>query len=241
VLGAPFYLMSEVDGVVLRSEADYAAVPAGAGARIAAALVDVLTELHAVDPAAVGLGDFGKPDGYLGRQLRTWERQWEASRTRELPEVTAVLARLGAALPTARRAAIVHGDYRLDNVIVDRTYERVLAVLDWEMATLGDPMTDVGMLYVYTDLADRGLSLVTPTPDPRIGLPGAREMVDRYGENVDVDGLEWYVALGYLKLAIIAEGIHARYLQGKTVGAGFDRMGAAVPMLIDLALGTSDA
>ncbi len=237
VLGAPFFLMSEVDGLVLREAGDYAAVPPGRGAAIAAALVDVLVALHAVDPAAVRLADFGRPEGYLERQVSRWWRQWEASKTRELPLVADVRDRLAAALPRPQRPGIVHGDYRLDNVLVDRSYDRVVAVLDWEMATLGDPLADVGMLFVYTDLVDRGISMLSPTAPPELGFPSAAGYVERYAARSgrDLADIAWYAAFGYLKLAIIAEGIHARFLHGKTVGGGFDRFGPAVPALVDLA------
>jgi aminoglycoside phosphotransferase (APT) family kinase protein len=240
VVGAPFYLMAEVDGVVLRGRREYATVPPGAGAPIGAALVDVLADLHEVDPAAVGLADFGRPEGYLARQVARWWRQWEGSATRDLPVVAEVRDELARRLPASTATGIVHGDYRLDNVMLDASHERVVAVLDWEMATLGDPLTDVGMLFVYTDLVDRGTSPLTPTPDPALGFPGAHALLERYAERreVDLDGIDWYVAFGYFKLAVICEGVHARFLQGKTVGTGFDRIGSVVPALVDLAAQT---
>jgi aminoglycoside phosphotransferase (APT) family kinase protein len=246
VLGAPFYVMDEVPGIVLRTEQDYARLTPELTRRCAEQLVDVLLDLHRVDPDQVGLGDFGRPDGYLARQVARWRRQWEHSATRELPALDAVSARLRDTVPHGSRHGIVHGDYRLDNVMYDDGLDHVVAVLDWEMATIGDPLADVGLLYVYTELIARGYAAVTAPLDPALGFPSPAALLARYCELADVppDRLGWYVALGYYKLAIISEGIHARYLAGETVGAGFGAMGAAVPSLIDFAadaLATTDA
>jgi aminoglycoside phosphotransferase (APT) family kinase protein len=149
-----------------------------------------------------------------------------------------VATALRDSVPDQPRAGIVHGDYRLDNVMVNADVTHILAVLDWEMATLGDPLADVGLLVVYTELAADGLAPTQPQLGPDQGFLDASELVDRYGAQArwaPVDRIGWYVALGYYKLAIISEGIHARYLQGKTVGAGFDRMGSSVPILVDRA------
>jgi aminoglycoside phosphotransferase (APT) family kinase protein len=229
VIGAQFYLMSYVDGVILGAGADLTAAEArSCGER----LVDLLLDLHRVDYKAVGLDGFGQPDGYLERQVRRWHKQWERSATRDLPLVDEVTDRLLKELPSSPRPGIVHGDYRLDNVLFDRDRARVAAVLDWEMATVGDPLADVGLLVVYTDLGTRGL--IAPLPE---GFPSGRELAGRYAAASDVplDRLDWYVALGDYKLAIISEGIHARYLQGKTVGTGFEAFGASVPVLVERA------
>jgi aminoglycoside phosphotransferase (APT) family kinase protein len=239
VIGAPFYLMSYVEGRVLRTAADIAGLSVVTARRTSEMLVDTLAALHAIDPAAVGLSDFGRPDGYLDRQVRRWYQQWERSKTRELASLEEVAATLRATVPSSTRAAIVHGDFRQDNVMVDAEVTRILAVLDWEMATLGDPLADVGLLVVYTDLAAAGLAPTQPRFGPEQGFASAEEIMDRYvaqSSGTRADQIGWYVALGYYKLAIISEGIHARYLQGKTVGAGFERMGPAVPLLIDRAL-----
>ena len=237
VIGVPFYLMSFVDGIVLRDKADIDGLAPDAARRAGELLADTLAALHAKDPAAVGLGDFGRPVGYLERQVRRWHEQWRRSQTRELPALEDVAARLAAGVPADGRATIVHGDFRLDNVMVDGDVRRILAVLDWEMATLGDPLADVGLLVVYTQLAADGLAPTTPRFGPAQGFLSASELVDRYAAatGASVSNIGWYVALGYYKLAIISEGIHARYLQGKTVGAGFERMGSAVPLLIERA------
>jgi len=248
VVGAPFYVMEHVDGHVVR-DALPAAWPDTTATRqaMATALIDTLRALHAVDPEAVGLDGFGRPDGFLERQVRRWWQQWEASKTRELPAIEELHARLLAGLPEPSRPGIVHGDYRFDNVIYSPgDPARIAAVVDWEMSTLGDPLCDVGLLAVYW---------VTGADDPDADiLPGARsglgsgfpteaEMVSRYaaGSDRDLSALEWYVALGHYKLAIIAEGIHARFLLGMTVGEGFENMGPAVPLVVDRALRRADA
>jgi aminoglycoside phosphotransferase (APT) family kinase protein len=238
VIGAPFYLMSYVDGVVLRGEAEIARLSPEDAGRTGDLLVTTLAALHATDPAAVGLADFGRPDGYLERQVRRWYGQWERSKTRDLPALEEVADTLRTTLPTGTRTGIVHGDFRLDNVMVDHAVRRILAVLDWEMATLGDPLADLGLLVVYSELAASGLA---PTPTrlgPERGFLSAAELVRRYATHAgtpEPDRIGWYTALGYYKLAIISEGIHARFLQGKTVGAGFERMGERVPDLVERA------
>ena len=236
-LGAPFYLMSFVDGRVLRSHEDIDGLSPQTAHRTGELLVDTLAQLHAANPAAVGLADFGRPDGYLERQVRRWYEQWERSKTRELAALERVVARLRESVPRPARAGIVHGDFRLDNVIMDADVTRIVAVLDWEMATLGDPLADLGLMVVYTELAAAGLAPTQPTMRPDHGFLSAAEVVQRYGQvaGADVDQIGWYVALGYYKLAIVSEGIHARFLQGKTVGSGFESMGSSVPVLIDRA------
>jgi aminoglycoside phosphotransferase (APT) family kinase protein len=229
VIGAPFYVMEYVDGVVVRGRVPVTPDQARACGE---ALVDLLVRLHGVDHEAVGLSDFGRPDGYLDRQVRRWHQQWERSKTRELPLLEEVTARLAKEIPDSTRAGIVHGDYRLDNVMFSHDLSSVLAVMDWEMATIGDPLADVGLLVVYTDLAQ--LNLLPPVP---AGFPTGAELAARYAAatGIDVARLDWYVAFGNYKLAVISEGIHARYLQGKTVGAGFETFGPAVPALIERA------
>jgi aminoglycoside phosphotransferase (APT) family kinase protein len=235
VLGAPFYVMSFVDGRVLRDAAD---LPPEVAARTGDVLVDTLLDLHAIEPERVGLGDFGRPDGFLARQVRRWYGQWERSRTRDLPAVDRLAGELADTVPDQGRPAIVHGDYRLDNVVVDPAVTRVAAVLDWEMATLGDPLADLGLLVVYTDLAADGLAPTQPRLGPTEGFPPAARLVERYLAGrpvVTAPVIGWYVALGYFKLAVISEGINARHRQGLTVGEGFERIGQAVPALVERA------
>ncbi|MBV1850189.1 phosphotransferase family protein [Catellatospora tritici] len=236
VIGSPFYLMDEVPGVVLRGEGHDPLTPEQAR-RCGRTLVDVLVALHAVDPAEVGLADFGKPDGYLVRQVAIWHKQWQRSITRELPGLQRLHDRLAAAVPDSGRAGIVHGDYRLDNVMFDPAVTRMLAVLDWEMCTLGDPLADVGLLHVYTVLAEQGARPGGGLA-PGSGFPPAGQLTAWYAEatGVDLAQLDWYIAFAYYKLAIILEGIHARFLAGKTVGRDFETVGAMVPHLVEQGL-----
>jgi aminoglycoside phosphotransferase (APT) family kinase protein len=237
VIGAPFYLMSFVDGVVLDRADAVRALDRDAARRVGEALVDTLVELHRVDPDAVGLADFGRPAGFLQRQVRRWHAQWQASETRPLSEVQQVVDALVAQLPESPAPAIVHGDYRLTNLIYRHDVTRIAAVVDWEMATIGDPLADVGLLVVYHRLAEQS-DLTMPRMRPADGFLSPDEMVARYaaGSGRDLGRLSWYVGLGFFKLAVIAEGIAARHLQGKTVGTGFDEFGAVVPMLLSAAL-----
>jgi aminoglycoside phosphotransferase (APT) family kinase protein len=237
VLGAQFYVMDKVEGHVLRGElpSGFADDPADRQ-RMADALIDVLVAIHAV-PVTGGLEGYGPPEGYLARQLRRWTRQWEASREMEMPELDALAADLTAGAPEQRETTLVHGDYRLDNTMVDRGDPgRVLAVLDWELSTLGDPLADVGLLGVYwsggsADVANPIVQTVTGLP----GFPSRAEVMQSYADRSgrSTDALPWYLAFGYFKLAVISAGIAARARAGGMVGDGFDSASAAVPILVD--------
>ncbi|MHC0430552.1 phosphotransferase family protein [Streptomyces sp. O3] len=238
VLGAPFYVMEYVDGTPYRTSPQLAAIGPERTRDAVLALVDTLVELHAVDPAEVGLADFGRPDGFLDRQLRRWGKQLDASRGRELAGIDELHAALGRALPDSPAPAIVHGDYRLDNVLLDAD-DRIGAVLDWEMSTLGDPLTDLGLLVMYSEpieLPDSPISTTSSAP----GHPAPSELAERYAalSGRDVSAVSWYTAFAWFKLAVILEGIHCRYTLGQTVGAGFDRIGELVPVFIDHGLTT---
>jgi aminoglycoside phosphotransferase (APT) family kinase protein len=236
VTGTTFFVMEHVAGTVLARPAQNASyTPAGLH-RLGIALATTLADLHAVDPDAVGLGDFGRPQGYLDRQLTTWRRQYDASRSRDLPELDALQQRLGAGLPTTSRTGIVHGDYRLDNALVAGTadHPHVAAVLDWEMATLGDPLVDLGLLGLYWDIRDlTGHDTVVSAVVPDAGYPTFDEIVDTYAARTGtvVPDLWWYRAFAAYKLAVILEGIHFRYRAGETVGDGFDAIGDLVAPL----------
>lgn len=241
VLGAPFYLMQFVDGVVLDQPDVLARLDPAAATRSCEMLIDTLVTLHGIDPHAVGLADFGRPAGFLARQVRRWHGQWEASETQPRAELAELVDRLAGGLPEQSAPGIVHGDYRLTNVMITPDFARIAAVVDWEMATIGDPLADVGLLVVYHGLAADG-SMVMPQLRPDRGFLPPAELVDRYRRRSPrrLDALDWYVAFGYFKLAVIAEGIHHRYLAGKTVGRGFDHFGPAVPMLLRRGLDALD-
>lgn len=232
VVGAQFYVMSFVEGTPYRTAEELARLGEERTRVIADALVDTLVDLHAVDPASVGLGDFGRPDGFLERQLRRWKKQLDASRSRDLPGIEELHDRLAAAVPESGKPSIIHGDYRLDNVLVDRN-DKISAVLDWEMSTLGDPLTDLALLVAYAERDKVSLQFVSNASSAP-GYPTTDEVVARYAERSgrDVSQLNWYVSFAFFKLAVILEGIYYRYTQGKTVGAGFEGVGAGVPLLI---------
>jgi aminoglycoside phosphotransferase (APT) family kinase protein len=238
VIGAPFALVEFVSGRVVRTREDLDAFADADVRRCAFALVDVLARLHAVDPAAVGLAAFGRAEGYLARQVRRWHDQWERVATRPLPDVDRLHARLAATCPAESGASIVHGDFRVDNAILDPADPGIVrALVDWEMATLGDPLADLGLHLAYADPAfDPVLGGSAASTSPR--LPAADEVIARYAaaSGRDVSGLAFHLALGYFKAAVIAEGIHARHLAGKTVGEGFETVGAAVAPLVTAGL-----
>jgi aminoglycoside phosphotransferase (APT) family kinase protein len=236
---APFYVMEKVDGVILRTPAEIGSLTRDEARRCAEELVDVLVAIHAVDYRAVGLSEFGRPDGYVERQVRRWGEQWERSKTRELPAIDELARRLRAALPESPPPTIVHGDYRLDNtMLAPDDPGRVVAVLDWEMATLGDPLADVGLYLLYYGRDEGATGGVGATISPAAGFLTRDEVVERYAKasGRDVSQLDFYEALAAYKLAIILEGIHARFLMGKTVGDGFDHIGGLVEVMVQGAL-----
>ncbi|MEU3158498.1 phosphotransferase family protein [Streptomyces griseoincarnatus] len=238
VLGAPFYVMEYVEGTPYRTAGQLAPLGPGRTRTAVLNLVDTLVDLHAVDPAEVGLADFGRPEGFLDRQLRRWGKQLDASRNRELAGIDELHAALGRELPVSPAPTVVHGDYRLDNAMISDD-ESVRAVLDWEMSTLGDPLTDLGLLVMYSSplgMPDSPVSTTAEAP----GHPTPAELIERYAARSgrDVSSVSWYTAFAWFKLAVILEGIHYRYTLGQTVGAGFDRIGDLVPVFIEHGLTT---
>ncbi|GGN55635.1 acyl-CoA dehydrogenase [Actinoplanes lobatus] len=230
VIGAPFYLMEHVDGTIHR---DPAGLSPTEFRELTFTLVDTLADLHALDPQAIGLGDFGKPEGFNARQVRRWKQQLDASRSRELSGIDELHARLATDIPDGA-GAVVHGDFRLDNVLVSDKLT-VNAVLDWEMSTLGDPLSDLALMLIYAGrpMLERDGVPVAPIDVP--GHPTLDEISARYAERSkrDVSDLHWYVGFAAFKLAVILEGVHYRYTKGQTVGPGFDTVGAMVPALVE--------
>jgi aminoglycoside phosphotransferase (APT) family kinase protein len=213
---APFYVMEFVEGPILRGLAEAEIFPDEGDRRaIGERVADTLVQIHAVDPDAVGLGDLGKKEDYVARQLHRWQGQWEKSKTRELEPIDRVHEALSARIPEQGPATIVHGDYRLDNMILTDSGE-VAAVVDWELCTLGDPLADVGLLMAYwPERGEDTLALGMPA-NLAPGFPTREEIKARYAERSgrDLSDLGFYVALGYWKLAIILEGVYARYIAG---------------------------
>jgi aminoglycoside phosphotransferase (APT) family kinase protein len=243
VIGAPFYLMERIDGVVIRQEVPDL-FPEPDRAALGDELVDALVELHSVDPASCGLDKFGKPTGYLERQLRRWTGQLELTmpHSRPLPDLERVGEWLASHLPAPQQTTIVQGDYKLDNVMFAKeTPARLVAILDWEMATLGDPLADLGwMISFWRESSDDAGDLFAETT--RVTeLPGFRsraELIDRYAAATgrDVSGLGWYTVLAIWKLAILLEGSYARHLAGMTDDPFFAQLETGVPALADKAL-----
>jgi len=244
VNGAPFYVMDFLDGLILRDLADAEAVAPEVRRRAGLSIAETLAKIHAVDPDAVGLGDLGRKDGYIERQLKRWNGQFEKSATRELPSVTEAFARLSATVPEQGAAAIVHGDYRLDNTML-RPDGEVQAVLDWEICTLGDPLADLGLLMVYWGRPGDGFSALPGGATTADGFPERDEMVAAYeaAGGRPVTDLGYYTAFGYWKLACILEGVYARYKAGAMGddGASADAFGATVGLLGDASLAALDA
>jgi aminoglycoside phosphotransferase (APT) family kinase protein len=208
----------------------------------------MLATIHGVDVSAVGLDGFGKPEGYMARQLARWQRQWDLSVTREMPGYAELVRRLAEGLPAeggpvtlragGSAGTLVHGDFRIDNMLIRPEPEPVIAaVVDWEMSTLGDPLADLGLSLVYwiepgeEDLLSRGAGESVTTG---AGFLTRDQIAARYAELTgrDLSRLDYYMAFGCFKLAVVLEGIHARFLQHKTVGEGFERDGEAVATLI---------
>ena len=253
VIGVPFYVMERVDGRVLRKadDAPDMADPARLR-RVGEALVDGLVTLHSLEPEAIGLGDLGKAQGYIERQVNRWAGQWERDQQRPIPALDEVGRRLQAALATGAvranpdRPHLVHGDFNLGNVLIANVdqFDHVpvlRAVLDWEMATLGHPLMDLGVLIAYNGphadqvIEEEGSVALRP------GFPSPSELVELYGRRSgnDVSTAPFFEVLAMYKVLVITEDVRARYLAGGTVGAGFDVMGRSVPYLADALLETA--
>jgi aminoglycoside phosphotransferase (APT) family kinase protein len=250
VIGAPFFLMERVDGVVVRGELPAALSAVDDRRRMADALLETLVALRRVDAAAAGLKGFGKPDGYLERQLWRMRGLWDLARFRGVPAIDEVGGWLAEHQPTQRTPAIVHGDFKLDNVIFDPDPPATLrALVDWEMSTLGDPLADLGwLLFFWRDPGDPAFGLRVATVTDQEGFPRRRELRERYTSAIDPDlqpdALRWYVALAGWKIAIIMEGSYRRYLAGIGDHPAFADLERAVPALAararDAAIGDFD-
>jgi len=234
--------MGWVDGPILRSKTEAEnRFDEGERAAIGERLIDTLEAIHAVEPDSVGLGELGKREDYVGRQLRRWQRQWEGWKTRELDLIEDVHRRLEARIPDQRETTLVHGDYRLDNMILSDDGE-VAAVVDWELCTLGDPLADVGMLMVYwSQPGDEATALFDP-PTMAAGFPFRDELRRRYAERSgrDLGELDFFVALGNWKLAIILEGVYSRFAAGQ-YGASDEAFKQFADVVVRLAEGADEA
>jgi aminoglycoside phosphotransferase (APT) family kinase protein len=239
VNGAPFMVMSYVAGPVVRDQATAEAIGADARRTAATSMVEVLAALHDLDPDEAGLGELGRREAYLERQLNRWHRQFGQTKQREIPAVDEAHRRLSAIVPPQQRASIVHGDYRIDNLVLDDD-GHVIAVLDWELCTLGDPLADLGQLAVYWTQPGDPVPDLLGAPIAAGDFPSRDELIASYAavSPLDLSDLQTYMAFGYWKLACILEGVYARYLGG--AGGGDDSDPAAyavqVPLLAEAAV-----
>jgi aminoglycoside phosphotransferase (APT) family kinase protein len=233
VIGVPFYLMETVDGVVIRETVPAAfSEPHRRG--LGTEMIDALAELHRVDYQAAGLGDLGRPDGYTARQVARWTKQWAVMQTRALPDIEAVREWLEASVPPSSATGVVHGDYKMDNVVfAHEPPARLLAILDWELATLGDPLADLGYLMVFwSEAGEEDLDgLTQPTAGP--GFPTRVELIARYEERTGfaMTDLLFYRTLALWKLAILSEGLYKRHLAGGADDPWYARLEATVPAM----------
>ncbi len=243
VNGAPFYLMSFVEGHIVRDEAAAAELSEAGRARASHSLIDTLAKLHTVDVDAVGLGEFGRREGYIARQLKRWHGQFAQSTVDGVPGpavVDRVHELLAKQIPEQQTIAIVHGDYRLDNTVLDDD-GNVVAILDWEICTLGDPLADLGLLMVYwAEAGDKEVALTGVAPTTMPGFAARSDLLDWYASasGLDVSGVSYYMAFGLWKLACILQGVYVRYAGGAAAGdrSGVDQFAASVGKLGERAL-----
>jgi aminoglycoside phosphotransferase (APT) family kinase protein len=241
VIGAPFYVMSRLDGHVVTDTIPAPLDTPADRRRMGEELIDALVQLHGADWAAVGLEGFGRPSGYLERQLRTFGSLWDANRTRDVPALDAVTAWLAARAPESGAATLVHGDYRLGNAMfAPDAPARIAGILDWEMATIGDPLADLGYLLAWWPQPGESSDEVfwLPTVSTRAGFCSRADLAARYAEGSGrpTGDLRWYVVLALWKTAIFLEGSYRRLLAGTTDDPFFAGLGAHVPALADRAL-----
>jgi aminoglycoside phosphotransferase (APT) family kinase protein len=240
ILGVPFYLMEELEGTVISDQLPAALDTPDERRKLAHELVDGLVQLHAVDWEACGL-TVGKPTGYLERQLRRWSGLWEVNATRELTGCVELGQRLQATMPESPPSTVVHGDYRLGNVMVsNRAPARLIAILDWEMATIGDPLADLGYLVAtWSEPENDQHPLLLTTVTQRPGFPTRAELIARYAHNTgrDTSNLDWYQAFALWKAAVFCEAIYKRFLRGERADDWSASLCDGVPRLLEVAAG----
>jgi aminoglycoside phosphotransferase (APT) family kinase protein len=239
VIGSPFVVLEYVPGRVVRARSDLRGVAREHLRPVASALAAVLRRLHHIDHHQVALSHLGRPDGFVDRQIALWHRQWTRWRTRELPAIDELARRLAASVPASRSSGIVHGDFRFDNVMYDAELTRVVSVLDWEMASVGDPLCDLGLLLAFWS---DGTDATTFNSHQRLTahLEVSREqllaMYCAGNGDLRVDDVGFYIALGYLKWAVIREGICFRHHTGGVPIDNIDKIAATVPLIAELGL-----
>lgn len=234
VMGKPFFMMERHHGHVVRTAWP---IPAERRRRVCEELVETLARLHTVDPAAVDLADLGRPDGFVARQVDGWSRRWHAAKTRDVPDMDAVADLLAASIPEPQAATILHNDFKLDNTMIDDD-GGIVAVFDWDMATLGDPLVDVGTMVAYwVDEEGPAHAVFGSRVQPLTPYMTREEVAERYANasGFDVGRLRWYVGLAYFRLAVILEQIYSRYARGQTTDERFAEFGPAAPLLASTA------
>jgi aminoglycoside phosphotransferase (APT) family kinase protein len=241
-LGAPFYLMKPIRGVIIRRNPPASLeFRAEIARRLSESFVDNLARLHSLDYQSIGLGDLGKPEGYLDRQVRGWAERYYGSRTHEFPEVESIASWLKEHMPSASGAALVHNDYKYDNLVLDPSdITKIIGVLDWEMCTIGDPLTDLGTALAYWIDADdpEPLQKIRWGPTTHPGSMTRAKIVERYAEKTgrDVSHMDFYVVFARFKVAVIVQQIYYRYHQGLTKDERFAAMPAVVKCLLRASL-----
>jgi len=238
VMDAPFYVMARLQGIILRKTLPcMPALDASGAGRLCQGWVAVLAELHHLDWRQCGLADFGNPRGYVSRQVRGWSRRYRDARTDDVPDFEAIMAWLDENMPADHpRPAVIHNDYKFDNVILDPALpDKIIGVLDWEMATVGDPLMDLGASLAYWINAGDGeeLELIRTLPTNAPGMLTRRQVVALYGEKtgVTIDNFAWYYCFGLFRLAVIAQQIYYRFYHGQTGDERFQMLGVAVGIL----------
>jgi aminoglycoside phosphotransferase (APT) family kinase protein len=241
VIGAPFFVMERRNGVVVRKTMppEFLAMP-GAARRMSESLIDALADFHAVDFAALGLGDLGKPEGFIERQIEGWYRRWQAAKTEELPDIDTVYGWLRSHVPAAQGVSLVHNDYKLDNVMfAPGEPGRIVAVFDWDMCTLGDPLNDLGALLAYwVEPSDpHSLQAVSMMPVGDLGFLTRDELVERYAarSHRSLEHIGFYHALGLFRVTVIVAQIYVRYVRGQTQDQRFAGLGEMMRVMARMA------
>ncbi len=247
ILGSPFYLMERIRGIIIRRDPP-AGLPftAEAARRVSESFVDNLSRLHGLDYTAIGLGALGKPDGYLARQVSGWIERYYGSQTHDLPEVERIASWLKDHMPATSDAALIHNDYKYDNVVLDpEDITRIVGVLDWEMSTIGDPLTDLGTTLAYwVDPHDPDeLQKIRWGPSTHAGSLTRAQLVERYARATgrDVSNMAFYLAFARFKIAVIVQQIFCRYHQGLTKDSRFAAMPDVVKVLLRASLHSAES
>jgi aminoglycoside phosphotransferase (APT) family kinase protein len=245
IIGAPFYVMKPIHGIILRRQLPHGLdLPAEKAGRLSESFVDNLLRLHRVDYAAAGLADLGKPEGYLERQVRGWTERYHGSKTHDYPEVEKIAGWMQQQMPSTSGVSLIHNDYKYDNVVLQSNdITAIVGVLDWEMCTIGDPLTDLGTTLAYwVDAADpEELQTIRWGPTNVPGSLTRAEIVHEYARKTGIDAsqIAFYLAFARFKLAVIVQQIYYRYHQGLTKDERFATMPGTIQMLLRASLHTA--